>query len=77
MTVDGAIRMDKKHYNDDPVTGLPTHEWTKPVNTFALGTSYRLSRIFTLTGRYAYVENDSRSLLCEPGHADHAIVPSR
>ncbi len=58
MTVDGAIRMDKKHYNNDPVTGVPAHEWTKPVNTFALGSSYRLTPMFLLTGRYAYVEND-------------------
>ncbi len=57
LTVDGSIRMDEKHYNDGPVSGLPDHYWAKEVNTLALGTSYKLTPMFTLTGRYAYVQN--------------------
>lgn len=57
LTVDGSIRMDEKHYNDDPVSGQPDHQWAKEVYTYALGTSYKLTPMFTLTGRYAYVQN--------------------
>jgi len=66
MTVDGALRMDEKHYNNDPVSGAPAHEWAKEVNTFALGTSYKLTPMFTLTGRYAYVENTTASYYVAP-----------
>jgi iron complex outermembrane receptor protein len=66
MTVDGALRMDQKHYSDDPVSGRPEHEWDKEVNTLAFGTSYRLTPMFTLTGRYAYVENTVASYYVTP-----------
>ena len=65
-TVDGGIRMDKKHYGDDPVTGLPTHDWAKEVYTYSLGTAYKLTRILTLTGRYAYSENTIASYQVDP-----------
>jgi iron complex outermembrane receptor protein len=66
MTVDGAIRMDQKHYNDNPVTGAPLHEWAKDVTTLALGTSYKLTPMFTLTGRYSHVENTTASYYTTP-----------
>ncbi len=66
MTVDGALRMDQKHYNDNPVTGVPDHKWAKEVNTFALGTSYKLTPMFTLTGRYSHVENSTAGYYTTP-----------
>ena len=58
LTVDAGIRADKKHYDNSPVTGLAIDERAKETYTYALGASYKLSRIITLTGRYAYSEND-------------------
>ena len=57
LTIDGGIRMDKKHFNNDPESGYAINEWAKETFTYALGTSYKLHRMVTLTGRYAYSEN--------------------
>jgi len=57
LTVDAGIRLDKKHYGNSPVSGVPDNEWAKETYTYALGASYKLGSILTLTGRYAYSEN--------------------
>ncbi len=61
MTIDAGVRMDKKHYNNSPVTGADVDEWAKETWTGALGASYKLTDIFTITGRYAYSENSLSS----------------
>ena len=61
LTIDAGIRMDKKHYDNSPVTGEPLDEWAKETYTYALGASYKLTKILTLTGRYAYSENSLSS----------------
>ncbi|OPY61781.1 MAG: Vitamin B12 transporter BtuB [Syntrophorhabdaceae bacterium PtaU1.Bin034] len=57
LSVDGGIRVDKKYYRESPVTGSDLHDWSKEVYTFALGAAYKITRILTATGRYAYSEN--------------------
>jgi iron complex outermembrane receptor protein len=61
MTIDAGIRMDKKHFNNSPVTGAAVDEWAKETWTGALGASYKLTDMFTITGRYAYSENSLSS----------------
>jgi iron complex outermembrane receptor protein len=66
LTIDGGIRMDKKHYDNSPVTGEPIDEWAKETYTYAVGASYKLNRLITLTGRYAYSENSLASYQTSP-----------
>ncbi|OPY78829.1 MAG: catecholate siderophore receptor CirA [Syntrophorhabdus sp. PtaU1.Bin153] len=73
LTLDGGIRMDKKHYNNSPVTGQPTDEWAKETYTYGVGASYKLDSIITLTGRYAYSENSLSSYQVSP---DGGSLPS-
>ncbi|MEN6373788.1 MAG: TonB-dependent receptor [Smithella sp.] len=61
MTIDAGIRLDKKHFNNSPVTGAAVDEWAKETWTGALGAAYKLTDIFTITGRYAYAENSLSS----------------
>ncbi|OPX95288.1 MAG: vitamin B12/cobalamin outer membrane transporter [Syntrophorhabdus sp. PtaU1.Bin002] len=73
LTFDGGIRMDKKHYDNSPVTGQPTDEWAKETYTYGVGASYKLNPIITLTGRYAYSENSLSSYQVSP---DGGSLPS-
>ena len=57
LTVDAGIRVDRKYYVDSTVSGRPMHDWADPTYTCALGASYKLNSLLTLTGRYAYSEN--------------------
>jgi len=73
LTVDAGIRADRKYYVNGPGQGKSMHEWADPTYTFALGSSYKLSSIFTLTGRYAYSEN---SLASYQISADGSSLPA-
>lgn len=66
LTIDAGIRMDKKHYDNSPVTGEPLDEWAKETYAYALGASYKLTDIITLTSRYAYTENSMGSYQASP-----------
>jgi iron complex outermembrane receptor protein len=66
LTFDAGIRMDKKHYDNSPETGEPLDEWAKETYAYAFGASYKLTKIFTLTGRYAYSENSMGSYQVSP-----------
>jgi iron complex outermembrane receptor protein len=57
LTLDGSIRVDKKYYHRSPVTGNDMNEWSKEVYSLATGVAYKINRIFTATGRFAYSEN--------------------
>ncbi|MDX9745756.1 MAG: TonB-dependent receptor plug domain-containing protein [Syntrophales bacterium] len=73
LTVDAGIRADRKYYVKGPGQGESMREWADPTYTFALGSSYKLSSIFTLTGRYAYSEN---SLASYQVSADGSSLPA-
>jgi iron complex outermembrane receptor protein len=61
LTIDGGVRVDKKHYENSPTTGNSVDEWAKETYACAFGASYKPGSIFTLTGRYAYTENSQSS----------------
>ena len=61
LSIDGGVRVDKKYYDNSPVTGSPMHEWGKETYTYALGASFKPHPILTLTGRFAYSENSLAS----------------
>ncbi|OPX92418.1 MAG: Vitamin B12 transporter BtuB [Syntrophorhabdus sp. PtaB.Bin006] len=66
LTLDGGVRVDKKYYRDSPVTGNDMNEWSKEVYSLALGAAYKINRLFTVTGRYAYSENTLAGYQIDP-----------
>lgn len=73
LTIDGGLRVDRKHYDNSPITGLSVDEWAKPTWTGAVGAAYKMNSILTLTGRYAYSEN---SLSSNQVSADGSSLPA-
>jgi len=61
LIFDGGIRVDKKYFGDNDINGMPLHQWSKEIYTYAAGVAYKPIRMLTLTGRYAYSENTPAS----------------
>ncbi len=61
LAIDAGFRMDKKHYNNSPLTGLDADIWAKETYAYTVGTALKLTPMLTLTGRYSYTENPPSS----------------
>jgi len=58
LTFDAGIRGDKIHYSNSPVTSNHVDDWDRPAYSYTLGAAFKLIPKITLTGRYAYTENN-------------------